>query len=74
MRYDIVLSPQADHLVAERFETMDVLNEKDGYTHLHGELADQAALFGILKSIYRLGLTLIALYPENYLDDKGEMK
>lgn len=43
------------------FPGMGVAPEEDGTTVLSGNLEDQAALFGVLKKIRDLGLSLLSV-------------
>jgi hypothetical protein len=43
------------------FEGLAVAPEPDGTTRLSGPVADQAALYGLLKRVRDTGLTLIAV-------------
>ena len=46
------------------FEGLEIRQDPDGETTLSGELADQAALFGVLAKIQALNLTLISVNRE----------
>lgn len=50
----------ADHW-AGHFEGMHFQKSADGRTTIQGEVPDEAALFGVLRSIEKLGLTLISI-------------
>jgi hypothetical protein len=43
------------------FEGLAIRNDPDGETSLTGQLADQAALFGVLSRIYDLNLVLVSV-------------
>ena len=45
------------------FEGLAVTPEEDGDTLLTGPVRDQAALFGLLKKVRDLGLTLVSVNP-----------
>ncbi|MFP5246506.1 MAG: hypothetical protein ACLGH0_07405 [Thermoanaerobaculia bacterium] len=49
-----------DHWAA-RFQGLHFQKTADGQTTIHGEVADEAALFGVLRSIEELGLTLVSI-------------
>ena len=51
------------------FEGLAVAPEPDGTTRLSGPVADQAALYGLLKKVRDTGLTLIAV---NQIPSKQE--
>lgn len=50
----------ADHWTGH-FEGMAFQKTADGHTTIQGEVPDEAALFGVLRSIETLGLTLISI-------------
>lgn len=50
----------ADHW-AGHFEGMLFHKTADGHTTIQGEVPDEAALFGVLRSIEQLGLTLVSI-------------
>jgi len=59
------------------FGGMTITLEENGDTFLTGPVADQAALFGLLKKIGALGLPLVLIdrvYPDKSDNEKGEMK
>ena len=43
------------------FDDLDIVQEPGGTTLLIGHLPDQAALYGVLLTIRRLGLSLLSL-------------
>jgi hypothetical protein len=51
------------------FEGLSIALEPDGTTLLIGPVADQAALYGLLKKVRDLGMPLLAV---NVQSDKGE--
>jgi len=55
----------ADHWQGH-FEGMHFQKMADGHTTIQGEVPDEAALFGVLRSIEDLGLSLvsIAVFPK----------
>lgn len=58
MLYEIVIS---GYIQETRFEEFTVTKQPDFTTKLRGNLADQSALYGILRSINDLGLELISV-------------
>ncbi len=50
----------ADHWTAH-FEGMHFQKTADGHTTIQGEVPDEPALFGVLRSIEQLGLTLVSI-------------
>jgi hypothetical protein len=59
--YAIKLQGHLSESWAEWFEGLAFTHEADGSTTLSGEVADQAALHGLLKKIRDLGLPLLAV-------------
>ncbi|NJL56615.1 hypothetical protein HC928_16725 [bacterium] len=49
---------------ATRFEGMTITLSEDGETHLTGQVADQAALHGLLRTIRDAGLELLSINRE----------
>jgi hypothetical protein len=58
MLYEIVI---AGYIQETRFEGFTTMKQPDFSTKLRGNLADQAALYGILRTINDLGLELISV-------------
>ncbi|NDJ62955.1 MAG: hypothetical protein GYB67_17680 [Chloroflexi bacterium] len=58
--YEILIEGQLDNGWVEWLEGLTITTEA-GFTRLHGPLADQAALLGVLKKLHNLGLTLISV-------------
>ncbi len=50
----------ADHW-SGHFEGMHFQKTADGHTTIQGEVPDEAALFGVLRSIEGLGLSLVSI-------------
>ncbi|MCB0571607.1 MAG: hypothetical protein KDC66_17675 [Phaeodactylibacter sp.] len=48
---------------ATYFDGLSITLENDGDTLISGPVADQAALYGLLRKVRDLGLPLIALTP-----------
>ena len=46
------------------FEGLTISPTADGHTLLSGPICDQAELYGVLKRINNLGLTLISVNPQ----------
>lgn len=59
--YSIKIEGHLDESWAEWFEGLLFTYENDGSTTLSGEIADQAALHGLLKKIRDLGLPLLSV-------------
>ncbi|RIK40259.1 MAG: hypothetical protein DCC55_15640 [Chloroflexi bacterium] len=60
-RYRLVVGGQLGQDWAEWFEPLTIHHPENQVTLLEGELADQAALHGVLNKVFALGLTLIAV-------------
>ena len=58
MLYEIVI---AGYVQETRFEGFSLLQQSDFFTKLRGNLADQSALYGLLRDINDLGLALISV-------------
>jgi hypothetical protein len=59
--YEILIGTQIDGRWSEWFEGLTITSPTANTTRLRGPLADQAALFGVLKKIHNLGLVLISV-------------
>jgi hypothetical protein len=59
--YHIRLKGHLDNHWSAWFDNMTISNEANGEAVLHGPLADQAALHGVLIKIRDLGLPLLAV-------------
>jgi hypothetical protein len=60
-RYEIRLKGHLDDRWADQFEHMSFTHASDGTTLLAGTLADQAALYGLLRQVRDLGLPLVSV-------------
>ena len=60
-RYEIRLKGHLDARWADQFEHMSFTHASNGTTILAGPLADQAALYGLLRKVRDLGLPLLAV-------------
>jgi hypothetical protein len=83
--YQIRIEGHLDDQWADWFSGLSVTLEENGITLLTGPVADQAALFGLLKKVRDLGMPLVSVNRvEPYLEhsresgksiiQKGEMK
>jgi len=61
--YRIRIQGHLDQRWASWFDGMTVTHEADGTTLLAGDVADQAALHGLLQRVRDTGLTLISVEP-----------
>ena len=77
MVYQIRLEGYLDDQWTDWFSGLTITLEENGITLLTGPVADQAALFGLLKKIRDLGLPLVSLNRVNPVEldnEKGEKK
>lgn len=61
MRYEIIVKGYLNNTSGERFCELDSENLENAMTCLSGEIVDQSALFGILRTINNLGIELISV-------------
>ena len=61
--YQIRVKSHLDFDWTDWFEGLDITLEENGDTLLTGPVADQAALYGLLKKVRDLGMPLISLNP-----------
>jgi hypothetical protein len=59
--YEIRIKGHLADRWAEWFEGLSIQHESDGTTLLTGPVADQAALYGFLKTVRDLGLPLVSV-------------
>jgi hypothetical protein len=59
--YEIRLKGHLDTRWAAWFDGLSLTNESDGTTLLHGPVADQAALHGLLQKVRDVGLPLVSV-------------
>jgi hypothetical protein len=62
--YEIRLQGLLDEHWTAWFDDMAIDTSDDGVTVLHGRVADQAALHGLLARLRDLGLPLISVVPD----------
>jgi hypothetical protein len=60
-RYEIRLRGHLDSRWAAWFDGLNLTNENDGTTIIHGPVVDQAALYGLLQKVRDLGLPLVSV-------------
>ncbi len=60
-RYEIRLRGHLNSRWAAWFDGLRLEHESDGSTILHGPVADQAALHGLLQKVRDLGLPLVSV-------------
>jgi hypothetical protein len=59
--YQIRIKGHLDSQWTRRFEGLTITLEEDGDTLLSGPVADQAALYGLLKKVRDLGMPLLSV-------------
>jgi hypothetical protein len=59
--YQIKIKGHLDNYWSDWLDNLTISNEANGEAVLHGPLADQAALHGVLIKIRDLGLPLLAI-------------
>ena len=59
--YEFRLKGHLDERWAERFAGLTLSHDGDGTTILFGPVVDQAALYGLLRTVRDLGLPLLAV-------------
>lgn len=64
MQYEIRVEGQLDATWQAWFDDFIIATTNDGNSTLCGVVADQAALYGILRRINNLGLRLISVNPQ----------
>ena len=62
-QYEIRLKGHLGARWAAWFDGLSITRGSDGTTTLHGQIADQAALHGVLQKVRDLGLPLISVTP-----------
>ncbi|MDQ1427236.1 MAG: hypothetical protein QOK39_712 [Acidimicrobiaceae bacterium] len=60
-RYEIRLKGRLDIRWAAWFDGLSFTHESDGTTVIHGIVADQSALHGLLQKVRDLGLPLVSV-------------
>ncbi|HMO56438.1 MAG TPA: hypothetical protein PKA05_18450 [Roseiflexaceae bacterium] len=61
--YEIRIKGHLDERWAGWFEAMTITHTNNGETLLRGLVADQSALYGLLRKVRDLGLPLISVIP-----------
>jgi hypothetical protein len=62
-QYEIRLNGHLGTRWAAWFDGLSISPGSDGTTTIHGQVADQAALYGLLQKVRDLGLPLISVTP-----------
>jgi hypothetical protein len=60
-RYEIRLKGHLDSRWAAWFDGLSLTSDSDGTTIIHGPVADQAALHGLLQKVRDIGLPLVSV-------------
>ncbi|HEX8079400.1 MAG TPA: hypothetical protein VF557_04255 [Jatrophihabitans sp.] len=63
VRYEIRVQGRLESRWAAWFDGMSLADEGDGVTNIHGPVADQAALHGLLQRLRDTGLPLLSVTP-----------
>ena len=69
-QYEIRLKGHLDSRWAAWFDGLSLTNESDGTTLIHGPVADQAALHGLLQKVRDVGLPLISVSADRHLTNR----
>jgi hypothetical protein len=67
--YEIRVRGHLDSRWSAWFDGLHITTEDGGTTAIHGPIADQAALHGVLRKVRDTGLTLISITSSS--DDTG---
>ncbi|MBZ0284431.1 MAG: hypothetical protein K8L97_27070 [Anaerolineae bacterium] len=67
--YEIIIEGHLDRYWSEWLDNLTITFPTARTTLLRGRLADQTALFGVLKKLHNLGLSLISV---RRIEDKQE--
>jgi hypothetical protein len=60
-RYEVRVQGHLDPRWSASFDGLVIRHDRDGTTVLHGAIADQAALHGVLRRVRDLGLLLVSV-------------
>ncbi len=61
--FEIIVSGYLPQGWSSAFGEMEATDQQDGTTRIAGVLPDQAALYGLLRSLRDWGLTLVSVSP-----------
>ncbi len=61
MRYEILIEGTLDERWSAWFDGLQITSQPSGVTVIAGEIADQAALHGLLAKVRDLGLPLVSV-------------
>lgn len=74
-RYEVRVSGRVDRTLAAEFAEMELATTVEHVqTVLHGEVEDQAALYGLLRRLEALGLDLIEVRRSAVQADGGRVR
>lgn len=68
-QYEIRVKGHLDARWAAWFDGLSITTENDGTTNIHGPVADQAALHGLLQKLRDVGLPLVSVTPADRPDE-----
>jgi hypothetical protein len=74
-RYEIRLKGHLDRRWAAWFDGLSLTHQSDGTTVIHGPIADQAPLHGLLQKVRDVGLPLVSVIcvePDRPGDPTGD--
>ena len=66
--YQIRIKGHIDHRWRDYFHGLSIKNDDDGTTLLTGQIADQSALYGLLRKVRDSGLPLLSVNPVESID------
>ena len=69
--YEIRVQGHLDPRWSAWFDGMSITHHPDGTTTLHGPVADQAALYGLISKLRDLGLTLLGVTQRSPPDGRA---
>ena len=72
--YEIRIRGCLDVEWSDWFEGMKITLEEDGNTLISGTVVDQAALYGLLKKVHKIGLQLISINEIKFSEKEKQEK
>lgn len=71
--YDIRIKGQLDPRWVSWFEGLSLSPEEDGNTCIAGLVTDQSALYGLLRKVRDLGMTLLSVRLKKYPKEDSDV-